>query len=63
MYETINPEVLLSIAVLGLVFYGVYGPILKWSVGILFIIGVITLGGCLLDGPLIGSNGLLMENG
>lgn len=66
MYEIfniiINPEVLLSIAVLSLVFYGIYSPILKWSVGMLLVIGVITM--CLPDawGILIGSNGLLMVN-
>lgn len=60
-----NTEVLLSIVVLGLVFYGVYYPILKWSVGTLLIIGVITIGGLLPDagGVLIGSNGLLMVSG
>ena len=59
----LSSEVFLSIAVLGLVFYGVYYPILKWSVGTLLIIGAITIGGCLPDGALMGSNGLLMVNG
>jgi len=54
-----NPEVLLSIAVLSLVFYGVYWPTLKLSVGMLFIIGAVTIvmGG---DLPLVP--GLLMVN-
>ena len=66
MYEIFNiiihPEVLLSIVVLSLVFYGIYSPLLKWSAGILLVIGVITMS--LLDawGILIGSNGLLMVN-
>ena len=66
MYEIFNiiihSEVLLSIVVLSLVFYGIYSPLLKWSVGMLLVIGVIAM--CLLDawGILIGSNGLLMVN-
>ena len=51
-----NMEVLLSIAVLGLVFYGVNGSILKWIAGacLLLIIGI--------DVTNMGGN-LLMENG
>jgi NADH-quinone oxidoreductase subunit N len=62
-----NWEVLLSIAVLGLVFYSAYNPIgiFKWSVGTLLIIGAITIGGGIPDvwGVLIGTNGLLMVSG
>lgn len=62
-----NWEVLLSIAVLGLVFYSAYNPIgiFKWSVGTLLIIGAMTIGGGIPDvwGVLIGTNGLLMVSG
>ena len=56
-----NPEVVLSIAVLSLVFYGVYWPTLKLSVGVLFIVGVITVFGAW-GGDWPGSSGLLMDN-
>lgn len=38
----INPEVLLSIGVLGLVLYGINLSTLKVSIGALFIVGILT---------------------
>ena len=56
-----NPEVVLSVAVLSLVFYGVYWSTLKLSVGVLLIVGAITAF-CSWGGELPGSSGLLMDN-